>query len=84
MRLYDAHNHLQDDRFDGRQDELIADCTAVGMCRMVVNGTRESDWAAVATLAKRHDCVLQVGHIERFNPVFNYLREAAREPRFIE
>ena len=35
-------------------------------------------------LAKRHDCILQVGHIERFNPVFNYLREAAREPRFIE
>ena len=35
-------------------------------------------------LARRHDCVLQVGHIERFNPVFNYLQQAAREPRFIE
>ena len=40
--------------------------------------------AELVLLAKRHDCVLQVGHIERFNPVFNYLREAACEPRFIE
>lgn len=58
MRLYDAHNHLQDDRFGGRQDELIADCADVGMTRMVVNGTREADWPTVAALAKRHDCVL--------------------------
>jgi predicted dehydrogenase len=28
--------------------------------------------------------VLQVGHIERFNPVFDYLQSVAREPRFIE
>lgn len=40
--------------------------------------------AELVLLAKRYDCVLQVGHIERFNPVFNYLREAACEPRFIE
>jgi len=40
--------------------------------------------AELVSLAKRHDCVLQVGHIERFNPVFNYLQQAAREPRFIE
>ena len=35
-------------------------------------------------LAKRHGCILQVGHIERFNPVFQYLRKVAHEPRFIE
>ena len=58
MRLFDAHNHLQDARFGGQQDELIADCVAVGLSRMVVNGTCESDWPAVAALAKRHDCVL--------------------------
>lgn len=47
--------------------------------------TDDTDRAAeLVSLAKRHDCVLQVGHIERFNPVFQYLREAAREPRFIE
>ena len=47
--------------------------------------TDNTDRAAeLVRLAKSHDCVLQVGHIERFNPVFQYLREAAREPRFIE
>ena len=47
--------------------------------------TDDTDRAAeLVRLAKRHDCVLQVGHIERFNPVFQYLREAACEPRFIE
>ncbi|MBT5312068.1 MAG: Gfo/Idh/MocA family oxidoreductase, partial [Verrucomicrobia bacterium] len=35
--------------------------------------------AELVSLVKRHDCVLQVGHIERFNPVFNYLQQAARE-----
>ncbi|MEE2948242.1 MAG: TatD family hydrolase [Verrucomicrobiota bacterium] len=58
MRLFDAHNHLQDDRLGGRQEDLIDDCAAVGMCRMVVNGTCESDWDAVAALAKHHDSVL--------------------------
>ena len=58
MRLFDAHNHLQDARFGGQQDKLITDCAAAGLSRMVVNGTCESDWPAVADLAKRHDCVL--------------------------
>ena len=58
MRLFDSHNHLQDARFGDQQDELIADCAAVGLSKMVVNGTRKSDWPAVADLAERHDCVL--------------------------
>jgi predicted dehydrogenase len=35
-------------------------------------------------LARQKNCVLQVGHVERFNPVFKYLESAAPEPRFIE
>jgi predicted dehydrogenase len=35
-------------------------------------------------LAQRQHCVLQVGHVERFNPVFHYLQSVASEPRFIE
>ncbi|MDB6123538.1 MAG: Oxidoreductase domain protein [Pedosphaera sp.] len=35
-------------------------------------------------LAQQHNCVLQVGHVERFNPVFNYLETVATHPRFIE
>ncbi len=35
-------------------------------------------------LARQHRCVLQVGHVERFNPIFKYLESVAAEPRFIE
>ena len=35
-------------------------------------------------LAATGRLVLQVGHVERFNPVYRYLEEAAPEPRFIE
>ncbi|MEO6182347.1 MAG: Gfo/Idh/MocA family oxidoreductase [Verrucomicrobiota bacterium] len=35
-------------------------------------------------LARENNCILQVGHIERFNPVFKYLETVATEPRFIE
>ncbi len=35
-------------------------------------------------LAQERRCILQVGHVERFNPVFKYLEEAATDPRFIE
>ena len=35
-------------------------------------------------LALENRCVLQVGHVERFNPVFTYLEKVATDPRFIE
>ena len=34
--------------------------------------------------AATRGCVLQVGHIERFNPAAEVLRRNARSPRFIE
>ena len=40
--------------------------------------------AELVQLAQEHHCVLQVGHVERFNPVFAYLQKVATEPRFIE
>jgi predicted dehydrogenase len=40
--------------------------------------------AELVQLAQENSRVLQVGHVERFNPVFDYLQSAAREPRFIE
>lgn len=59
LRLYDAHNHLQDERFRGRQDELAAAARAAGVARMVVNGSCEEDWPLVLDLARRHpDLVL--------------------------
>jgi len=35
-------------------------------------------------LAQENKCVMQVGHVERFNPVFKYLEKIATQPRFIE
>lgn len=35
-------------------------------------------------LARAHQVLAQVGHVERFNPVLSYLEDAARNPRFIE
>ena len=47
--------------------------------------TEEADQAAeLVQLAQENDRVLQVGHVERFNPVFDYLQSVAKEPRFIE
>ncbi len=40
--------------------------------------------AELVQLAQQKNCVLQVGHVERFNPVFKYLETAAPDPRFIE
>ena len=40
--------------------------------------------ADLVQLAQVAGLVLQVGHVERFNPVFRYLEEAATQPRFIE
>ncbi len=49
--MIDAHNHLQDPRFAGRQAELIETMKSVGITACVVNGTCEEDWPAVAKLA---------------------------------
>jgi len=40
--------------------------------------------ADLVHIAQQNDCVLQVGHVERFNPVFKYLETVVTEPRFIE
>ena len=53
MNFYDAHTHLQDDRFGGRQTELLAACAQASVARMVVNGTGESDWPQVLALANK-------------------------------
>lgn len=47
--------------------------------------TETADQAAeLVDLARQHAAVLQVGHVERFNPTFKYMTEVARHPRFIE
>jgi TatD DNase family protein len=58
MKLYDAHNHLQDERFGGRQAELLAACAEAGVARMVVNGACEGDWPQVTALAREYPQVI--------------------------
>lgn len=53
MKLFDAHNHLQDPRLDHARPELEKAISDLGIVEMVVNGTSEQDWAKVATLAQR-------------------------------
>lgn len=43
-----------------------------------------ADATALVELAREKRCVLQVGHVERFNPVFQQLQQVVPEPRFIE
>lgn len=57
-RLADAHNHLQDDRFAGAQEALMATAAGAGVVRMVVNGSAEEDWPRVADLARRFPAVI--------------------------
>ena len=38
----------------------------------------------LVALARENKCVLQVGHVERFNPVMRYLNDVLQEARFIE
>lgn len=40
--------------------------------------------AELCELAQKNNLVLQVGHVERFNPVFTFLQTVATEPKFIE
>jgi predicted dehydrogenase len=44
----------------------------------------EADAEAIVDAARRHGVLLQVGHLERWNPAFRALHERCRRPRFIE
>ena len=58
LRLYDAHNHLQDERLAANRAEIFAAVERSGIARMVVNGACESDWPEVLALARAHSWVL--------------------------
>jgi TatD DNase family protein len=58
VRFYDAHNHLQDERFAKNRGELVATAVGQGVTKMVVNGSCEEDWPLVRALAKEFPQVL--------------------------
>jgi TatD DNase family protein len=75
--LYDAHNHLQDERLAPLLEEALRDLHAVGLRACVVNGTRESDWPRVAELARRHDWIIPAYGLHPW-----FLKE--RSPKWLE
>lgn len=58
LRLYDAHNHLQDDRLAPCREAVLAAVQRVNVVKMVVNGSGEEDWPAVLELARQHHRVI--------------------------
>jgi TatD DNase family protein len=52
--LFDAHNHLQDERLDPWRNQIVALMPQTGLVEMVVNGSCEEDWPQVAELARQH------------------------------
>jgi TatD DNase family protein len=53
LRLYDAHNHLQDDRLAPCREVVLAAVQRENVVKMVVNGSCEEDWPAVLELARQ-------------------------------
>jgi predicted dehydrogenase len=62
--------------------QLLAQGRHVLVEKPMTENTQQA--AELVELARTNHCVLQVGHVERFNPVFKYLQTVATEPRFIE
>jgi len=58
MKLYDAHNHLQDEWLLPHMDRIATDLAQAGIAGAVVNGTTPDDWAAVSALASRFPWVV--------------------------
>ena len=48
LPLYDAHNHLQDERFAADFGSIIIELERLPIRRAVINGTSPRDWPAVA------------------------------------
>lgn len=53
MRLFDAHCHLQDPRFTPSRTRCLTQARASGIHGWILNSTRESDWDAVDSLARK-------------------------------
>ncbi len=54
MRLFDAHNHIQDERLFSRLDEVMRRALAAGVEGMAVKGCHEEDWPRVLEVVNRY------------------------------
>lgn len=53
LRLFDAHNHLQDPRLAAHLAQILEVLRKEGVVGMVVNGSCEGDWPQVLALAQQ-------------------------------
>jgi TatD DNase family protein len=58
VHLYDAHNHLQDDRLGPHLPQVMPAVERAGVVKMVVNGSCEDDWSNVLALADQYPLVV--------------------------
>jgi TatD DNase family protein len=56
--LYDAHNHLQDERLRPNISSIMVAAQSEGIAKMVVNGSCEEDWPDVLELARKFPQVI--------------------------
>ena len=54
MHLFDAHNHMQDERLFSRLDGVMERARAAGVERMAVKGCSEADWPKVLEFVNRY------------------------------
>lgn len=62
LPLYDAHNHLQDERLKPHRERILADASKEGIVAMVVNGSCETDWPEVAAVAHYPQVIPSFGY----------------------
>ena len=66
--------------------EVVRTCLDAGIHVLVEKPitTNVKDGETLITLAKERNCVLQVGYVERFNPIMELVRPLIQEPGFLE
>ena len=58
MKFLDAHNHLHDARLAPHRAAILEQLAQLPLKGAVVNGTREDDWDAVATLSREQSFII--------------------------
>lgn len=57
ISFFDAHCHLQDERYGVNLETVISRAAGAGVKAMSCCGTSEKDWEQVRALAEKHECV---------------------------
>ncbi|HSR87729.1 MAG TPA: TatD family hydrolase, partial [Pontiella sp.] len=55
MKLYDCHNHVQDERLFPMIDDVMERARDAGVIRMGVKGCCEDDWQRVINVMENHE-----------------------------